>query len=105
MRIVGCPIVRERDGLAMSSRNVYLSAEERAAATSLSRGLRAAAVLFAGGWRDAAVLAAAIADEVESEPLARLDYAVVVDDDTFDDIAMVERPARALVAARVGKPV
>jgi pantoate--beta-alanine ligase len=104
MRIVGCPIVRERDGLAMSSRNVYLSAEERAAATSLSRGLRAAAVLFAGGWRDAAVLAAAVADEVESEPLARLDYAVVVDDDTFDDIAMVERPARALVAARVGTP-
>ena len=104
MDIVGCPIVREPDGLAMSSRNVYLSSEERAAAASLSRGLRAAQAELTGGERDAGTLSAAIAREVEAEHLAHLDYAAVVDDDTFDEVERVERPARALVAARVGKP-
>jgi pantoate--beta-alanine ligase len=104
MGIVGCPIVREPDGLALSSRNVYLSEPERAAALSLSGGLAAARSLFTGGERDAAALAGAIRREVEAEPLAHLDYAVVVDDDTFDEIPTVERPARALVAARIGKP-
>jgi pantoate--beta-alanine ligase len=102
--VVGCPIVREPDGLAMSSRNVYLSAEERTAATSLSRGLRSAQALLTRGERDASTIAAAVRTEVEAEPLAHIDYAVVVDADTFDEVDRVERPARALVAARVGKP-
>ena len=104
MGIVGCPIVRESDGLAMSSRNVYLSPEERTTALSLSRGLRAAEGALAAGAREAGALSAAIAREVEQEPLAHLDYAVVVDDDTFDEVERVERPVRALVAARVGRP-
>jgi pantoate--beta-alanine ligase len=104
VEVAGCPIVRERDGLAMSSRNVYLGAEERAAATSLSRGLRAARTSFAGGERDPRRLEAVIRAEVDGEPLAALDYAEVVDDDSFDRVERVDRPVRALVAARVGRP-
>ncbi len=104
VEVVGCPIVREPDGLAMSSRNVYLSPEDRTAATALSRGLRVAQALLHGGEHDALSLAASIRSEVEREPQAALDYAVVVDDATFEEIEHVDRPARALVAARVGKP-
>jgi pantoate--beta-alanine ligase len=104
MDVVACPIVREPDGLAMSSRNVYLTPEERTAAAGLSRGLRAAQAALHNGDRDAKALAATVAGEVERERLAQLDYAVVVDDDTFDEVGRVDRPARALVAARVGKP-
>jgi pantoate--beta-alanine ligase len=104
VEVAACPIVREPDGLAMSSRNVYLHPDERTAATSLNRGLRAAEAGFAGGERDPRALARAIAAEVEREPLANLDYAVVVDEDTFAEVDRLERPARALVAARVGKP-
>ncbi len=102
--VVSCPIVRERDGLALSSRNVYLSPGERTAALSLSRGLRAAVERLAAGERSVAALTAAIAETVRGEPLADLDYAAVVDGETFDEIEEVARPARALVAARVGKP-
>ena len=104
VEVVGCPIVREPDGLAMSSRNVYLSPEERTAATSLFRGLRAAQAVLGGGERGATALAEAIRSEVGREPLAAHDYAVGLDDATFDEVDRVERPARALAAARVGKP-
>src|SRR5262249_44577690 len=90
--VVACPIVREPDGLAMSSRNLYLSREERAAATSLSRGLRAAEGLLREGERSAHALAGAVRHEVEAEPLAALDYAVVVDEDTFEEAERVDRP-------------
>jgi pantoate--beta-alanine ligase len=104
VEVVACPIVRAPDGLALSSRNAYLSAEERTAALSLSRGLRTATDRFAGGVRTAQTLIEVVREEVDAEPLANLDYAVVVDAETFDDITHIERPARALVAARVGKP-
>ena len=78
VEVVGCPTVREPDGLAMSSRNVRLSAEERAAAICLSRALAAgAAALRGGGDRSAAE--AAMAEVVAGEPLVELDYAVLVD--------------------------
>jgi pantoate--beta-alanine ligase len=102
--VVGCPLVREPDGLALSSRNAYLSPEERTAATCLYRAIRGAADLVANGERDAAAIRARIAAVVEAEPLAHLDYATVVDDDTFEEIDHLDSPARALVAARVGKP-
>jgi len=104
IRVVGCPIVRESDGLAMSSRNVYLSPEERRAATVLYRSLRTAETLALGGERDARVLADAMRETVASEPLASLDYADVVDAVTLEPAAALgDAPARAILAARLGR--
>lgn len=102
VRVVSCGTVREPDGLAMSSRNSYLSTEERAAASCLSRGLFAVRDLFANGERRANELRAVIEDVVRSEPLAALDYCDVVDELTFEPADAIEADARALVAARVG---
>jgi pantoate--beta-alanine ligase len=102
VEVVGCPTIREPDGLALSSRNASLSEEERAAARSLYEALARAAWLVAGGERDTVVLRAEMAKRIGSEPLAAIDYAAVVDEETFEDVDRVTRPARALVAARIG---
>jgi len=102
VEIVVCPTVRESDGLAMSSRNRRLTPEQRDAAGCLFLALSEAAELARAGERDAAKLVAAMAREVGATPLARLDYAAVVDAETFDDVHEISRPARALVAARFG---
>jgi pantoate--beta-alanine ligase len=102
VELVECPTIREPDGLAMSSRNGRLSPEQREAAGCLFLALSEAAELARGGERDAARLVAAMAREVGATPQARLDYAAVVDDQTFEDVATVAGPARALVAARFG---
>lgn len=100
VEIVACPTVREPDGLALSSRNRRLTPEQREAAGCLFLALSEAAELARAGERDAAKLVAAMAREVGATPLARLEYAAVVDDETFDDVREISRPARALVAAR-----
>ncbi len=102
VKIVGCPIIRECDGLALSSRNVYLTAEERAAAPVLYRALRTAETLVLDGERDARVVADAMRETVAAEPLAVLDYAEVVDSRTLEPLTVLDRPSRGLVAARVG---
>jgi len=99
VEVVGCPTVREPDGLAMSSRNALLSPEEREQAGCLFLALAEAAELARGGERDARVLVAAMAREIGGTPLARLDHAAVVDEGTFEPVDRVDRPARALVAA------
>jgi pantoate--beta-alanine ligase len=103
--VVGCPIVREPDGLAMSSRNVYLSPEQRTAAAVLNRALRAGAALVEQGERDPATVEAHMGDVVAGEPLARLDYARLVDPDTLEQPAALEhgRSVRLLVAAGLGR--
>jgi pantoate--beta-alanine ligase len=101
--VVGCPTVREPDGLAMSSRNAYLSPAEREQAGCLFLALSEAAAAYRGGERDAGVLRAMMAREVGATPLARLDYAAVVDDETFVEIDPATDPARALIAARIGR--
>ena len=98
--VVGCPTVREADGLAMSSRNAYLGPAERAQAGCLFLALTEAAARARAGERDPAVLVAVMAREIGATSLARLDYAAVVDDRTFMPPAVIEAPARAIVAAR-----
>lgn len=98
--LVECPTIREPDGLAVSSRNVYLTPEEREQAGCLFLALSEAAELSRAGERDPAVLVAAMAREVGATPLASLDYAAVVDEATFEPPAAIDRPVRALIAAR-----
>ena len=101
--VVACPTVREPDGLALSSRNVYLSAEERRQALSLAAGLRAAEAAFAGGLRDAGRLRRIVAERVSSQPLAVLDYVSLADGEMREEIAgEVAGEAVLSVAARVG---
>ena len=102
IEVVVCPTVREPDGLAMSSRNARLSPEQREAAGCLFLALTEAAELARSGEREAAHLVAAMAREIGATPQARLDYAAVVDDDTFEELRTVDRSARAVVAARFG---
>ncbi len=99
--IVGHPIVREPDGLAMSSRNAYLSADERKRATALYAALCEARDAVAQGAVDAAQLCRAMADRIAASG-GRVDYASIVDPDTLDDLQHIDRPARALVAAWYG---
>jgi pantoate--beta-alanine ligase len=104
--VIGCPIVREADGLAMSSRNIYLSSSEREAATVISRALRAGAAMISAGEGDPAVIEAHMASIIEAEPLAELDYAVVVDPDSLLTPAelLSGTNVRLLMVAKVGSP-
>ncbi|HEX5322342.1 MAG TPA: pantoate--beta-alanine ligase [Capsulimonadaceae bacterium] len=100
--IVACPTLREADGLALSSRNVRLSPEERKAAVVLSRALRETQKAATRGERDARKLAGALARQIEAEPLAKLDYAVIADPESLREVERIEGKAIALVAAVFG---
>ncbi|MDH3730446.1 MAG: pantoate--beta-alanine ligase [Acidimicrobiia bacterium] len=102
VEIVGVPIVREQDGLALSSRNIYLDVNERVAALSLSKGLEDASDLFAEGERDPGVLEAAVASRVGAERLATLHYAEVADVSEMVRPLRIDRDSFLGVAATVG---
>jgi len=102
VEIVAAPIVREPDGLAMSSRNVFLAADERRAATVLSRALTAAKRAVEGGERDAGRLAAGIRDAVGAEPGVALEYAAAVAADSFHPLDRLAGEVVVPLAARVG---
>ena len=101
--IVVCPIVREPDGLALSSRNAYLNDEERRAATVLHRALQTARAEIAAGMRDSLHLQTVMRKGLEAEPLAAVDYAEIVDADAFEPVTRVARPCYALLAVFLGK--
>lgn len=103
VRIVGAPIVREADGLALSSRNTYLTEQQRAAAVSISRGMMAVADAVDAGERDGATLEAIAAKSVGDQIDIDLDYAILVDQETAASIPELDRPAFLAAAARVGR--
>jgi pantoate--beta-alanine ligase len=100
--IVVCPIVREADGLAMSSRNAYLNPKERRAATILFRALEGARASIARGERDALRITAAMREALRSEPLAEADYVELLDAETLEPVTRLRGVCLALLAARVG---
>lgn len=102
-RIIGCPIIREADGLAKSSRNTYLNAEERQAALVLSRSLKAGKALVDAGETRACVIKSAITAEIEKEPLAKIDYVDVVDFDTITPVEKLEGSILVAIAVYIGK--
>lgn len=103
IEIVVCPIVREPDGLAMSSRNVYLDAEERKAATVLYRALKAARNLYETGERDAEKLREMMKEVIASEPLAQMQYVSCADYDTLEELETVDGKALLSMAVFMGK--
>ncbi|MGH2555785.1 MAG: pantoate--beta-alanine ligase [Actinomycetota bacterium] len=103
VRVVACPIVRDPDGLALSSRNSRLSDGQRRAAPVLFEGLSDAATRSRLGERSADVLKAEIARRIGGEPQAKLDYVAIVDEGTWEEVRSIHGPARALVAAYFGE--
>jgi pantoate--beta-alanine ligase len=102
VEIVGCPIVRDADGLAMSSRNAYLSAEERKSATVLNRTLKEIRQRFDQGERSASKLLSSGIKIFQQEPGARLDYLEIVDPESLDAARTISKEALVAIAAHIG---
>lgn len=102
VEVIGCPIVREEDGLAKSSRNVYLSVEERKAALILSKSLELAKEKLRSGSRNALEVTTVIRDAIGSEPLARIDYVEIVDALTMAKVDAIKKDIVVAIAVFVG---
>ena len=101
--IVGCPIVREADGLAKSSRNTYLNPDERKAALILSRSLKLGRKLIENGETDAKAVIKAITDSINTEPFAKIDYVDVVEFDTITPVDRIGKSVLVAIAVYIGK--
>ena len=105
LEIVGCPIVREADGLAMSSRNTYMNAEERQAALVLSRSIKLGRDMVEAGERDAAAVKKAMSEMIESEPMAVIDYVEIVDNNTMESIDTISGDILCAIAVKINDKV
>ena len=105
LEIVGCPIVREADGLAMSSRNTYMNAEERKAALILSKSIRLAAEMNASGEKDANKIKIAMTELINTEPMAEIDYVEIVDGLTMESIDTVKPDSLCAIAVKINNKV
>lgn len=103
IEIIGCPIIRESDGLAKSSRNTYLNDNERKAALILSQSLEIGKSIIKNGVTDCKEIISAIKTKIESEPLAKIDYVKIVDVETMQQIEKLDRPALCAMAVYIGK--
>ncbi len=103
IEIVGCPIIREADGLAKSSRNTYLSESERKAAVILSQSLQVGKELIAQGETDAVKIKNAIVKKIETEPLAKIDYVEVVDAENIVPVEKIDNNTLIAMAVYIGK--
>ncbi|MCR4803297.1 MAG: pantoate--beta-alanine ligase [Lachnospiraceae bacterium] len=103
IEIVGCPIIREEDGLAKSSRNTYLSTEERKAALILSKTIKLGEEMVKNGETDAAKVVDAMKKNIEIEPMAKIDYVKIVDAMTMQQIPTIDRPILCAMAVYIGK--
>jgi pantoate--beta-alanine ligase len=102
LQVVRVPTVREREGLAVSSRNIYLDEAERQAAVVLYHSLLEVESKVRAGWRSVEKLERKLRETLESEPLARVDYAQIVDLRTLESLEVLDRPALAAVAVFIG---
>lgn len=103
IEIIGCPIVREADGLAKSSRNTYLSPDERKAALVLSQSIRLGMDMVKNGTKDCNEIIDAMKAHISAEPLAKIDYVKIVDCATMQQIPSLDRPALCAIAVYIGK--
>jgi pantoate--beta-alanine ligase len=103
IEIVVVPTVRESDGLAMSSRNIYLSPEERQAATILFKALTSARQLWQGGEKDAGKIRRQVTSLIQKEPLAQIDYVSIADVETLEELNSIDCPSLVSLAVRIGK--
>ena len=105
LEIVGCPIVREADGLAMSSRNTYMNVEERTAALILSKSIKLGQQLIEDGERDASVVRTKMIELLESEPMADVEYVNVVNNLTMEDIDEIKGDILVAIAVKINNKV
>lgn len=103
INVIGCPIVRENDGLAKSSRNTYLSPEERKAALILSKTIFMGKEMLENGERDVEKILDAMKKNIETEPLAKIDYVKIVDSMTIKPVEKIEKPILCAMAVYIGK--
>ena len=103
LEVVGCPIVREKDGLAKSSRNTYLNAEERQAALVLSKAVKLGQGMAEAGERDADKIVASMKACIEAEPLAKIDYVKAVDAVSIEIVSEMKPPVLVAMAVYIGK--